>query len=146
MGSVAMGMHLYGYSSMGPCTSLLLSLCALVINGTSLLSLADVIINTCHAVSLAASFSQYFCKYELVYNLTLHSSVESHSEDSHSASDALDKERKMELSLSHDEETLMMSDDIIQCLFSAVENWEMMKEKASTENTATLPVLSLIHI
>ena len=37
---------------------------------------------------------------------------------------------KIEPSLSQKEELLMTSDDIIQCLFSAAENWEMM-DKAS---------------
>ena len=48
-----------------------------------------------------------------------------------------DKEKKIELSLSEDEQSIMSSDDIIHCLFSAVENWEVMKDKASP---LTLPV------
>ena len=49
-------------------------------------------------------------------------------------SDQSTKETKIELTLTANEQSLMMSDDIIQCLFSAMENWEMMKEKASTLN------------
>ena len=37
----------------------------------------------------------------------------------------------------------MMSDDITQCLFSAVESWEMMREKASASN---LPVSVTIYV
>ena len=34
---------------------------------------------------------------------------------------------------------MMMSDDIIHYLFSAVENWEMMKDKASPLNLPVRP-------
>lgn len=59
------------------------------------------------------------------------------------SAESKDHEKKIELNLTASEQSLMMSDDIIQCLFSAVENWELMREKASTSN---LPVSKIIHI
>ena len=47
-----------------------------------------------------------------------------------------DGEEKNSLILTANEQSLMMSDDIIQCLFSAMENWELMREKGSTLNLA----------
>ena len=58
------------------------------------------------------------------------------------SAESQDHEKKIELDLTASEQSLMMSDDIIQCLFSAVENWELMREKASTSN---LPVSIIIH-
>lgn len=61
------------------------------------------------------------------------------STDTSEASDDKDSCKKIELSLSPKVELLMMSDDIIQCLFSAVENWEMMKDKASPLTSPVRP-------
>ena len=61
---------------------------------------------------------------------------------SEASDDSKDHEKKIELSLTASEQSLMMSDDITQCLFSAVENWEMMREKALTFN---LPVSIIIY-
>ena len=58
------------------------------------------------------------------------------------SAESQDHEKKIELDLTASEQSLMMSDDIIQCLFSVVENWELMREKASTSN---LPVSIIIH-
>ena len=58
------------------------------------------------------------------------------------SAESKDHEKKIELNLTANEQSLMMSDDIIQCLFSAIENWELMREKASTSN---LPVSKIIH-
>lgn len=64
-----------------------------------------------------------------MYNLIVYSTVE--NADVSKMEDDKDKEKKIELCLSDKELCLMMSDDITQCLFSAVENWEGMRDKAS---------------
>ena len=74
---------------------------------------------------------------------TLSCSSVSVSGVSEALGDSKNHEKKIELSLTASEQSLMMSDDITQCLFSAVENWEMMREKASTSN---LPVSTLCMI
>ena len=61
-------------------------------------------------------------------------SVSGVSESPGESKDHKDHEKNIELNLTSSEQSLMMSDDIIQCLFSAVENWERMREKASTSN------------
>ena len=73
---------------------------------------------------------------QLLKNALSYSSV-SVSGVSKASDDSKDHDKKIEINLTSSEQSLMMSDDIIQCLFSAVENWEMMREKSSTSN---LPV------
>ena len=55
---------------------------------------------------------------------------------SKSASDEREKER--ELCLSQDEEQVLMSDDVLQCLYSAVEGWEGLWRAVTESNTSSV--------
>lgn len=45
-----------------------------------------------------------------------------------------ERERESELCLSRDEEHVLMSDDVLQCLYSAVEGWEGMWRTITESN------------
>ena len=81
------------------------------------------------------------CNYSLPLNCIILSSNYSSvgTADVSKTTEEKDKEMRIELCLSEEERSLMMSDDIIQCLFSAVENWEAMKDKASPLNLPVSP-------